>query len=126
MSVPPGSKKISVRIPAADYQSLCQFASLHARSQRSQVIRKFIHEGLGLGPYLLGNDLDSFRAVGREVWSVGVNLNQLVRAINAGKVTSLTLEQVQTILTTVKVIEAMKQEQTAIILRSRNREASHG
>ena len=123
MSGESGSKKISARIPAADHLALCRFAYQHAHGARSQVIRKFIHEGLGLGPYLIGNDLDSFRAAAREVWSVGINLNQLVRAINTGKVSLVSTQEAKVILATLNAIEALKQEQTLIILRSRNREA---
>ena len=120
------SRKISVRIPAADYSSLCQFAAQHAKNQCSLVVRKFIHEGLGRGPYLIGNDLDSFRSAAREVWSVGTNFNQLMRAINGGKVSGLSDEHIQIILAAINAIEAMKQEQLTIILRSRNREVRHG
>ena len=126
MSPKQASIKISVRVPAADHLALCQFASQHARNHYSEVVRKFIHEGLGRGPYLIGNDLDSFRAAAREVWSVGTNFNQLMRAINAGKVSGLSLEQIQRIMAAVNAIEAMKQEQLTIILRSRHREVRHG
>lgn len=121
-----GSKKISVRIPVADHLALLQFASQYAKSQCSQVLRKFIHEGLGRGPYLHGNDLDSFRTAAREVWSVGINLNQLVRAINVGKVKIISEEHGRAIINTQHAIEAIKREQTAIILRSRNRQAKDG
>ena len=66
-------------------------AVLHevARAQNitvSDLLRRFIHAGVGLGPLVDGNDRKLLRAVRAELNAIGVNLNQIARAMNTGLV----------------------------------------
>jgi hypothetical protein len=66
-------------------------AALHeiARAQNitvSDLLRRFIHAAVGLGPLVDGDDRNLLRAVRAELNAIGVNLNQIARAMNTGLV----------------------------------------
>jgi hypothetical protein len=60
-----------------------------ARAQHvtvSDLLRRFIHAGVGLGPLVDGEDRELLRALRTELNAIGVNLNQIARAMNTGLV----------------------------------------
>ena len=91
------TKNLCVRISEADDEALLQCAARLGETNRTKIVRKLICELGGPGPYLLGEDLNALRETVREVRAVGVNLNQLMRSINAGQVSLPTTEDVQLI-----------------------------
>jgi hypothetical protein len=115
------TKNLTVRISEADDQALTQYAAKMGETNRTKIVRKWICERAGLGPYLIGQELDVFREALREVRSVGINLNQLQHAVNSGKVRFPLPEDLQLLQTVLKETQDLRQELQAIIVRSRNR-----
>lgn len=112
-------RKLSVRITEADHAALSRMAQQFG-TKPCRLMRKIICESAGMGPYLLDGELDIFREALRQVRAVGVNLNQLTRAVNAGK-TNWSSEDSQTVQATARAIDSLRQELTTIITRSRHR-----
>jgi hypothetical protein len=48
----------------------------------SDLLRRFIHAGVGLGPLVDGDDRELLRTLRVELNAIGVNLNQIARAMN--------------------------------------------
>jgi hypothetical protein len=69
----------------------------------------------------LEGDLDVFREALRQVRAVGVNLNQLTHAVNAGKTHWSSPGDSETVQATLKAVDSLRHELTSIITRSRNR-----
>jgi hypothetical protein len=115
------TKNLCLRISEADDEALLQCATKLGETHRTKIVRKLICELSGRGPYLLGDDLNALRETVREVRAVGVNLNQLMRAINAGQVSLPTAEEVQMVHQLLALVESVRREVNRIILRSRNR-----
>ena len=53
---------------------------------RSKLLRKIIREFINEKPDLLDHELEEFKNATRQVMAIGRNLNQITRAVNAGKV----------------------------------------
>ena len=119
-------KTLCVRLSEADDQALAQWAAKLGEPNRTIIVRRLICELAGSGPYFLGNDLNALREAVRELRSVGVNLNQLMRAINSGKVKLPTKEDIEIVSKVLAATEALRQELNAIILHSRNRGMRYG
>jgi len=119
-------KTLCVRLSEADDQALAQWAARLGEPNRTIIVRQLICELAGSGPYLLGNDLNALREAVRELRSVGVNLNQLMRAINSGQVTLPTAENIELVSMVLAATEALRQELNAIILHSRNKGMRYG
>jgi len=120
------TKNLCVRISKADDDALLQCAVKLGETNRTKIVRKLICELSGPGPYLLGNDLNALRETVREVRAVGVNLNQLMRSINAGQVSLPTAENVEMVHKLLALVDAVRREVNMIILRSRNRRTRYG
>ena len=87
---------------------------------RARLLRKLIRELIGQGPDLLPDELKSFREAVRQVGALGRNLNQAVRAMNAGKAgaADLDAESLKTLLDSVHQLE---EELVRVVNRSRKR-----
>ena len=120
------TKNLCVRISEADDLALAHYAQRMGQTKRTKVVRQLIAEASGTGPYLLGNDLNALRESVREVRAVGINLNQLMRAINSGQVTLPTTSDLDCLLQLSRSVEAVRKELNAMILRSRNRGTRYG
>jgi hypothetical protein len=114
------TKNLTVRISDADDRALAQMAAQAGETNRTRIVRKLICEAAGSGPYLLESGLQSFREAVREVRSVGINLNQLVHAINGGKVRLAFPEDVDLVRKISGAVDRLRQDINEIILRSRN------
>ena len=75
----------SLRLTNAERDAFQQIAS-QLNTTRSDLLRKYVRELIGQGPDLLAHDLRDMNEAAYQVGCVGRNLNQLVRAINQGKV----------------------------------------
>jgi nitrogen fixation protein FixH len=115
------TKNLTVRISDADDRALAQLAAQAGETNRTRIVRKLICDAAGSGPYLLESGLQSFRDAVREVRATGVNLNQLVRAVNAGQLRLTSPDDIKLVQAVSGAVEVLRHEINAIILHSRNR-----
>jgi hypothetical protein len=74
-----------VRLTAAEDAVLHEIARAQSITV-SDLLRRLIHAAVGLGPLVDGEDRELLRALRFELNAIGVNLNQIARAMNTGLV----------------------------------------
>ena len=104
-----------------DYRALLRWAAQFEIKRPSTIVRKLICEHSGEVPYLVGNDANAFREAVRQLRGVGINLNQLVRAINSGQVRLPSNADMDTVRQALSATDALRKELNAILERSQGR-----
>ena len=115
------TKNLCVRITDYDDQALAELTVRLGEKKRTQVVRKLIRERVGLGPYLMPAELAVVKESVRVVNALGINLNQIARAVNSGQIRAASPEMVGTLGEIRKIINGLKAEWHALILRANNR-----
>jgi len=120
MNEKPLDRNLRIRLSEEEDQAIVFLARSFGEENRSRIIRKMIREAIGQGPDLLKDDLKGFREAVRELAAVGRNINQIARALNAGRVPNAPwdaklLQDVEDRIT------RLKRELADIVMRTRNR-----
>ena len=74
-----------VRLSEAEFAALTKFAE-EATLPTSEVLRRLAREAGGFGPTFEGEVAQRLKATVVQLRKVGVNLNQIARALNSGRV----------------------------------------
>lgn len=80
----PRTHSVRVRLSEAEFFALTTFAA-DARLSTSEVLRRLSREAGGLGPTLEGELSGRLKSMVVQLRKVGVNLNQVARALNSGR-----------------------------------------
>lgn len=75
---------VHLRLSGEEFAGLTTFAREHDLST-SEALRRLAREAGGLGPTFIGAEAGSVSANVTQLRKAGVNLNQIARALNAGK-----------------------------------------
>lgn len=75
---------VRVRLTAAELAALTSFAEENGAST-SEILRRLAREAAGMGPSLGGDEALGLAANVAQLRKAGVNLNQITRALNAGR-----------------------------------------
>jgi predicted transcriptional regulator len=92
----------------------------HLQTTRSRLLRKMIREAIGAPPDLLPQEWKLFEDLAYQLAAIGRNFNQLVRAINSGKV-SVTADDQAAIEAVRAEVSRVDEAVVTIIDRSCNR-----
>ena len=120
MTKKPLNWNLRIRLNEDEEQILIQLSQIFHEKNRSRIVRKMIREAGGQGPDLLKDDLNSFREMARQLAFRGNNLNQIARALNAGRAVGCPWnpDLLQGLL---DENQAIKTEVKAIVMRTKNR-----
>lgn len=101
------SRMVHVRLRTEERAAFQQFAAQVGQTP-SRIIRRLIREAITAGPDYFDDGLLELRQMRRALDSVGSNLNQLVRAANAGA--AVEGDELRRVLNAVSVqVEAVKE-----------------
>lgn len=75
---------VRVRLSAAEFSALTSFAAENGIST-SETLRRLAREAAGFGPSFKGEEARGIAANVTQLRKAGVNLNQITRALNAGR-----------------------------------------
>jgi hypothetical protein len=75
---------VHVRLSDEEWSALTSFASAH-RLTTSEILRRLARQASGFGPTFDGEAAKGIRANVGQLRKAGVNLNQIARALNAGR-----------------------------------------
>lgn len=94
MSLPVGKKKrIQLSLNERDYNRLIEISSSVDSSPQLYIIRTLLNEMYSEKIRLLGNEIEQFKKSNYELHKIGVNLNQVARALNAGEKAELDINR---------------------------------
>ncbi|MBZ5763378.1 MULTISPECIES: plasmid mobilization protein [Rhizobium] len=82
---PSRNRSVRVRLSEAEFAALTKFAE-EAALPTSEVLRRLAREAGGFGPTFEGEVAQRLKATVVQLRKVGVNLNQIARALNSGRV----------------------------------------
>lgn len=118
-STTPKTEALRVRL-STDEKAAFTSLALSLDVSPSTLMRRMVREAVGAGPSLFDDGIVALVDAGNAVSAVGRNVNQITRAMNAGRVKIEPKEQDE-IRQLAAVLLALKREVRRLIAKSKNR-----